>query len=413
MTTHATQGWDIVGAIDQKTLNAELDILYNNGGLPKHLEASSTKFIIGTLSADIERPTANLGGVTQGMAKLTFRISKGTLTLGKDKDTDLAGIFFTVSTAVNQVELHTDDGQKMVRIYLDFLSDDMVITIKAGGGPLEKDKDALDVLNLLLSRALRQLKKGAYYLGTVDRGALDIPDFLFPRLVAFTLVPHPVIPELNELLIMLQTIGRPGQKNYSDTLIPDGQGGVLLLSNERLLTNVVGEGLQEAIPTGNFAYGPNDFHLTARTKYEDNDLTGAHATVEGNAIHVKLNVAAMGRAGGGVNIYVDSDTKIVVTYDAGTATFQVTQETPPPSTSYTLEWWVYLTAALTGGMIGILIALVIGEVSSMVAVGISEKEIKKAFEGALKPIKWPAGDYVTPTAVNFPEPLQMFVVPKA
>jgi hypothetical protein len=413
MTTYATQGWDIVGAIDQRSLNAELDILYNNGGLPKHLEASITKFIIGTLSADIERPTANLGGVTQGIAKLTFRISKGTLTSGKDKNIDLAGTFFTVSAAVNQVELHTDDGQQLVRIYLDFLSDDMAITIIAGGGPLEKDKDAMDVLDLLLKRALRLLEKGAYYLGTVDRSALDIPDFLFPRLVAFTLVPHPLISDLNELLIMLQTIGPSGQRNYNDTLIPEGQGGVVLLSNERLLANVVGEGLQEAIPTGNFAYAPNDFHLTARATYGDNDLLGAHATVESNAIHVKLNVAAMGRAGGGVNIYVDSDTKIVVTYDAATATFQVTQDTPSPKTSYTLEWWVYLTAALTGGVIGVIIALVIGEVSSLVAVGISEKEIKKAFEGALKPIKWPAGNYVTPTAVNFPESAQMFVVPKA
>jgi hypothetical protein len=411
MTTYATQGWDIVGAIDQKSLNTELGILYNHGGLPKHLEANSSKFIIGSLSADIEQPTANLGGVTQGMAKLTFKISKGTLTYGKGEETDLAGVFVTVSTAVNQVELHTDDGQKMVKIYVDFLSDDMVINLKVGGS-LEKDRDAQDILNFLLTRALRQLQKGAYYLGTVDRGALHIPDFLFPRLVAFTLVPHPTIPELNELLIMLQTIGLSGQKNYSDTLIPDGRGGVLLLSNERLLTNVVGEGLKDAIPTGNFAYSPNDFHLTGRAKYGDNDLTAAHALIESNAIHVKLNVAAMGRAGGGVNIYVVSDTKITVTYDSGSATFQVTQETLPPKTSYTLEWWVYLTAALTGGVIAIIIASVIGEVSALVAVGISEEEIKKAFEGALKPIKWPAGDYVTPTAVNFPEPLQMFVAPK-
>jgi len=410
MTTYATQGWDIIGAIDQKFLNAELDTLYNRGGLPSHIEASISKFITGTLSADIERPVANLGGVTQGMAKLTIRISKGTLTVGKDEETDLSGVYFTVSTAVNQVEIHTD-GQKTVKIYLDFLSEDMAITLKVGGA-LEKDKDAQDLLNLLITRALRKLEKGTYFLGTVDRGALDIPDFLFPRLVAFTLVPHPTVPEMNELLVMVQTTGPAGQKNYNDTLIPDGRGGVLLLSNERLLTNVVGDGLKDAIPTGSFAYSPNDFHLTGKAKHGDEDITAAHASVEGNAIHVKLNVAAMGRAGGGVNVYVSSDTKIVVTYDAASATFLVTQEMPSPKTSYTLEWWVYLTAIVTGGLLGLIIAAIVGDVVRIVAVGISEKEIKKAFEGALKPIKWPAGEYVTPTAVNFPDPLQMVVVSK-
>jgi len=80
MTTIATQGWDVVGAIDQKNLNVGLGALHDRGTLPRHFEGEiSFGIFSGSLSMDIERPSVNLGGAAQVIAELKFRIASGVL----------------------------------------------------------------------------------------------------------------------------------------------------------------------------------------------------------------------------------------------------------------------------------------------------------------------------------------------
>ncbi|MCP4214617.1 MAG: hypothetical protein GY765_08165 [bacterium] len=408
-----TKGWDLVGGITQTALNREIALLFSKGYLPTHIVQDIDEGIIsGSIDITLGEAVIDLGGVTEGMAVLNLSITKGTLKVKGLKDFDLDKGTITVSTAVAQIEVETEQKQKQILIYLDFLSKQTSITVKVEGPELT-DLQKI-VLNALLSLFFNSLKEGKFYMGTVDLTGIDVPDYLMPKRVAFSLVPDKDKVDLNELIVMVQTLGAGGEKPYREAIVPKSDDAVLLMANERLLSGAVGEALASELEDATFAYSDNNYYMTNTIEFQGYDLRGANVSVSDGAIHIKLNIAAMHQAGGGVNIYINSDTSITMAYDAEKQEFVSTSTTPDPATSWDFEWWVYLSLALIAvivglvyGIIAIVVSVIIGAIAGAVASPEAGKAIGKAFKSALLPIKWPAGELLVPTAVNLPKALQI------
>jgi len=151
--------------------------------------------------------------------------------------------------------------------------------------------------------------------------------------------------------------------------------------------------------------------MTGPGPFEGHDLTGAVATVAGNAVHIRLNIAALGEFGGGINVYVDTDTMVTVRYDPASATFQPQPVTLPPNSHSEVEWWVWLLGVFVGGIVGPIVIAILRDLASSEGSRISFEKVNSSFKAALQPIKWPASEFVTPTEVNLPESLQLIAVP--
>lgn len=412
MTTD-TKGWDLVAGITQSALNREIATLFAKGYLPSHIQQSIEMGIIsGSIDLTLRCATIDLGGVTTGMAVLSLPVTKGTLSVKGVPDFIMDGAVITVSTAVNQFEIETEQKEKQILIYLDLLSKQTSIITTVKGPKLTVVQEA--VLNALLMVFFSSLSPGKYYVGSVTLSGIDIPVYLMPKTAAFSLVPNSASADLNELLILVKTLGGGGKKPYTDSVVPKNNDVVLLMSNERLLSNVVGGALAGQLKDATFTYSDNDYHMTNSVPFDQFQLRGARVSVTKGAIHIKLDVAAMHQAGGGINIYVKSDTGITVAYDAVKQQFVPTSTTPSPETSWDLEWWVYLIAGLVAvllgliaGIVAIVVAVVIAAIANSIAAPEAGKAIDKIFKDALLPIKWPGGTYLVPTSVNFPDSLQM------
>jgi Clostridium P-47 protein. len=412
MTTD-TKGWDLVAGITQSALNREVAKLFAKGYLPSHIQQSIDIGIIsGSIDLTLGCVTINLGGVTTGMAILSLPVTKGKLSVKGVSDFIMDGAVITVSTAVNQIEVETEQKEKQIRIYIDLLSEQTSIVVKVKGPKLTPQQEA--VLNALLNLFFASLSPGKYYVGSVTLSGISVPVYLMPKTAAFSLVPNSTSGDLNELIILVKTLGSGGKKPYTDSVVPKNTDVVLLMSNERLLSNVVGGALAEQMKGATFTYSDNDYHMTNSVPFDKYQLRGARVSVTKGAIHIKLDIAAMHQAGGGINIYVKSDTSITVSYDTTKKQFVPTSTTPTPDTSWDLEWWVYLIAGLVAvliglvaGIVAIIVSVVVGAIANAVAAPEAGKAIDKIFKDALIPIKWPGDAFLVPSSVNFPDSLQI------
>lgn len=416
--TSDTKGWDMIAAITQTSLNENLLSAFNQGIIPKNIDAEIDFGGKSTINCEIEAPIMDLAGVTTDIANAEISIVKGKFKAANFPEFDLAGGTITISTAVKQVEL-TVEGKKQIKVYLDLLNDQAVYSVKVTG---LDDPTQQVILNALITLAMTKLKEDSYYLGTVDLEGVDIPDYFLPKKVAFTMVPGPnKEPDINALLILIQTIGSGGSKIFESSTIPSGQKSSLLLSNERLLLDFIGNQLKENIPNSNFNYSPNNVSLSNSIPYDGYTLNGLSVNVSGNKINMLYDIAAYGEFGGGINIYVKApaDIQLSIQTKDGKQKILTTTTTHDTDNSWTLEWWVYAAIAASGGtllgIIGPIIAAIVAIVIASVAASVGGDRAKDALtqklDSAIKPINWPAGQIYELTGVNLPNSLQITGIP--
>jgi len=416
--TADTKGWDMIAAITQTSLNENLLSAFNQGIIPKNIDSEMNFGGKSTINCELGVPIMDLTGVTTDIANAEIPIVKGKFKAANFPVFDLTGGTITISTAVKQVEL-TVQGKKQVKIYLDLLSDQAIYSVKITG----LDNPTQQVfLNTLITLAMTKLKEDSYYLGTIDLEGVNIPDYFLPKKVAFTMVPGPNRePDINALLILIQTIGSGGSKVFESSTIPSGQKSSLLLSNERLLLDFIGNQLKENIPNSNFNYSSNKVSLSNSIPYDGYTLTGLSVDVSGNKINMLYDIAAYGEFGGGINIYVKApaDIQLSIQTKGGKQEILTTTTTHDTDNSWTLEWWVYAAIAASGGtllgiigpIIAAIVAVVIASVTASVGSDRAKDALTKKLDSAIKPINWPAGQVYELTEVNLPNSLQIIGIP--
>ncbi|WP_430412948.1 hypothetical protein [Kordia sp.] len=413
-----TKGWDMIAAITQTSLNENLLSAFNQGIIPKKIDSEIDFGGKSNLNCEIGVPTMDLAGVTTDIANAEIPIVSGKFKAANFPEFDLTGAQITISAAVKQVEL-TVEGKKQIKVYLDLLNDQAVYSVKVTG--LSNPTQQV-ILNALITLAMTKLKEDSYFLGTVDLEGVDVPDYFLPKKVAFTMVPGAnKEPDINALLILIQTTGNGGSKIFESSTIPSGQKSSMLLSNKRLLLNLVGDQLKANIPNSNFNYSPNNLTLQNSIPYEGYTLKGLSVNVANNKISMLYDIAAYGQFGGGINIYVKAPADIQLSIQTKDGKQQIVTNTTTHDTdnSWTLEWWVYAAIAASGGtllgIIGPIIAAIVAIVIASVAASVGGDRAKNALtqklDSAIKPINWPAGKLYELTGVNLPNSLQITGTP--
>ena len=420
MTTIDTQGWDLVAGISQSALNAALQSAYDRDKLP-HAVTRTAELNGLAVSIDLRlgAPAVDLARAEPDVAVIDIPItSESTFSIQGIIERPLAGGTVSIQTALSQIRIDVQ-GSPRARVFIDLLSDRAVFNLSLRW-TTEPWIQAL--LDLIVASAFRALPPGQYPIADVDLGAA-LPSWLIPQEVDFSMYrAGDRNPDVSALLILVKTLGPGGSKVFTDTIIPVTATSAILVSNERLLRNVLGQELTRQLPGAAFNYAPNHLTLAQRFPFGEYMVEGISARVENGEIKLDFLIAGyhVAMTGGGLNIAVLSPSSITVTIETaeGRHVLRPHTVTHPSTTAWWLEWWVYLVIGLAavvgtliGGIIAAMIAVTVGLIAQSIAGPLAQGIISAQLTSGVQTVTFAGIPQYEMDTVSLPGPLRVLGQP--
>lgn len=261
MSTITTNGWDVVVAATQQTINNGLNLAYKAGYLPTEFSqtfenpgsiVSINMLITGTFGAPSVTPLS----VDSQTVQVTLPITQGTVSSSDGSDPiDISGMQVVVGIylASIQSELQPEEGTNY-DLVIDFGSTGAIqnVTLEnvpPGLSPIVVSTMAQALQTWLQTKTANQ----SYTIATVTLGnfAANAP-YLVPTLMEYAFAEDANNDDDNPFAILMLTSGNtdvPQQAIVPDGIIPSGQDFGALISNEILMSDIVVGALAAALGT--------------------------------------------------------------------------------------------------------------------------------------------------------------------
>jgi len=432
MVTLRTNGWDVVAAIRQKTLNDTMKALYDKGILPNHISETIHVPLVGdaTVTLDFDPMTFLLDTGNPDLVQINFPVTDGKIETKIITIPIPLGLTITVTSDLQYVHLKFEDDQQVLRLAVDFTSAAAVYDVKV-------DCDKWDPqYNELLAEALKKFLQAEAEQHDYDH-PFHIADITLPDGVPAELEPNGQADFVTQIVdqsetgddnivALLVATGDSGP-GYSDDfsatppLVPEGHVSSAVVSNEALIKKVIVDQVADAfsIPATSFTvsgggkdpctaalnthpYLGTDFKVyiwNASVKVGDNQTVDVDYEVHAHP-YVDTKETFYIKVTGSMSFKVEVQEKeedgvkkqyIVLTGDAST-----------PKGKIECAWWVYpiVVAAIlvTFGTLSLAFAAISAVVVSVLLATLSfpigiPNDIDQKLHDGLFSVQWPLQDY--------------------
>lgn len=266
MSTISTNGWDVVIAATQQTINNGLNLAYQAGYLPTDFSETfeSTGSIItvnmlitGTFGAPSVAPLS----VDSQTVQVTLPITQGTVSNSDGSNPiDISGMEVVVGIYLASIEseLQPEEGTSY-DLVIDFGSTGAIQNVTLEDVPPGISPSLVALMEQALENWLEtQTTNQSYTIATVTLGnfAANAP-YLVPTLMQYAFAEDANNDDDNPFAILMLTgnnTDAPQQATVPDGIIPSGQDFGALISNEILMSDIVVGALAAALgtPTSSF-----------------------------------------------------------------------------------------------------------------------------------------------------------------
>lgn len=435
MASDGMNGWDLIAATRQRTINSGLGKLYASEHFKDTFPIDILPGISVRAQVDVTFGPPRIAAL-EGNGRLTevvFPIFSGTLGVeGQSATIDLKGASLAVTTALASVEARLQPqeqrpGARDYELILDLKSPAAVYNVQirdAGPGQMGFIVEALKATLKKLADNKR------YTLATFSLGgvAKDYP-YVIPKDADFTFIRDAQNVDNSTFAVLMRTTSTAkGQPNFPITMLPSGAQAVTMLSNLVLLRDVVRPGIIKGLKpelAGNEGNGYQQVeqrivlteeqglcHIrnnseiglkadsTARLDYLHCYVTG------GNELRLEINSKAYPSAGIEVQLGADVTYRFDLKTRDGQQIVELTQTSYGQRKSTNADWWVWLLGAL-GGSIGVAVVAIVSAVIDSAVPSLDRSMFKFATS-----VTWPYMRQFEIKTVSLPSAVQVTGDPK-
>lgn len=440
MAAQNTQGWDLIAAITQQSLNTLLASAFQQGDIPSSYSQPVTLPLVGqaTVSLILGSPSIDLNPQqAQGqssMVGITFMIS-GSITAKNLPTITIPEGTLEVVTNISYVTIEFSGGSTE-KLSLDFTSPlalfNVVITNPTW------DQTMTSVVESAIKAGLQLLAPGSISLGSVNVPAVAAP--LEPVGQGDFAIQINSDPNLNTLMLLMTTPSGtqptgPGATDFSSAppIIPAGQQAAVYVSNRVLIQDLIVPQLATSLqlqPSAFTIQGSATTPYTA-TFSGNQSMTGQFSPELMNLV-VSVNGSQQVQAAYTVDAHpvvntqqvfyveVDGDIFVSIVLNGQTITFNTTSNSGNGSLHASVLGWAIVVAAIVatwgtlsaflGMVLAIVVPIVITELSF--PVNLPPAVLDKINNG-LGSFTWPAQTNFPLVSIQLPGDLIFFGTPTA
>jgi hypothetical protein len=404
MASDGMQGWDVIAATRQRTINTGLGKLYTSESFKGSFPIDIRPGVQVQAAVDVTFGPPRIAAL-EGNGRLTevvLPIISGTLgVIGQSERIDLKGASLSVTTALASVEAKLQPpqqrpGARNYDLILDLKSREAVFNVQIQGSSAAQ----MAFITEALKAALKKLADNkSYTLATFSLGGVDKSfPYVVPKEADFTFIRDKTNVDDSTFAVLLRTTSAAkGQADFSTTMLPSGAPAVTMLSNRVIMRDVIRRGLIDGLKpklAGNEGNGyqqveqrivladdkDGSCHIRNNSEIglnvdESARIDYLHCYVaDGDKLRLETNVKAFATFLG-IEVQVGADVNYrfdLKTVD-GRQIIDLTQVSFTPTKSVSMEWWKWLLGALsafyTGGLsltvMGIIYAYVKGSAPTL------------------------------------------------
>lgn len=424
-------GWDLIAAIKQKTINSQLLKLdaipiKKKGSIP--FLGAHIKYLV---DITITAPQIMVKPGSGRQVDVIFPAS-GSITLGTTKIPLKKGQQFIVTTQLLQIEAkiqpHKGQNKTTYDLILDLESKDVIVNMSLQI-PSPELAALIEILKLIVQKDIGNGKD--YKLSTFslsNKTATELKPLL-PHTADFSFVEDPVNKdESNFLVLMLTNSTAKGNIYFNAPLLPPNQDSMTLLSNKIFITDFVRPGIIKGIQkdaknpatvanqirvqhTGGELYKIyNDGNIDLNKDHDPwiNTFDGYVDPVS-KQLYLYLDAKANATF---MNVHVDSWVKSFHLFSIKNIQqkqeINLKQTSEKTGSSTSMEWWKWLIAALISTLtfgIGIIVTAII-----YIVVSEDVPSLGGTFEGIGKDlVQWPNQKDIQLKSIEMPGNIALFV----
>jgi len=427
-----TQGWDLVAAITQSTLNGLLSDAYPTITVNNSVDGMGFDGTIGTPTVNLN-PSNTVG--TNSLAQLTFPIA-GTITVEGNANSLASGATITFTANLTYLTVEGTDSNNQLALTIDWTSDLVVYDVTLTG--LSQSLD--DILGGLILGFLQTeaSSTNSYPLGTINVASLPVG--LQPTGTAdFAIQTNASDPDRNTLAMLMLTNSGTAPSSFdfgtAAPLLVSGQEAALYISDRVMMETLVGPPLaaQLGVTLTSSDDGEGDYTLSFNgsvdlpnppAKIHQVTLTSVSASVNSNQVAISYSANAYPSFNVDKGYWVEITGELLlepVLHTSSTGqTIVFTVDSPKPSGKIHAKpaVWVVLIAAIiaTFGSVSVFIAGIVVAVLSILLTYLtfpinSVSGMGADVQSGIQQINWPAQKSFPLTQIMLPSDFVLLGAP--
>jgi hypothetical protein len=439
MAAQNTQGWDLIAAITQQSLNTLVASAFQQGDIPATFSEQVNLPLVGeaTVSVTIGPPSIDLnpqqGQGQSGMAGVTFQIVSGSISANNFQTITIPEGTLEVVTVLSYVTAEFSGGSTE-RLSIDFTSPLAVFNVIIQNPTWSQTLTT--VVEAALKAGLQVLLPGSLSLGSVNVPSQAAP--LVPVGQADFAIQINSDPNLNTLMLLMVTSSGtaptgPGATDFSNapSIIPAGQQSALYISNRMLIQELIVPQLATSLQLQASAFTIQGSATTPYTATFSGDqsinaefdpdlmnlVVSVNSSQQVQAAYV-VDAHPVVNTGQTFYIEVDGDIFVSIVLSGQTITFNTTANSGTASLHASALGWTIVVAAIIasfgtlGALLGTVLAVVVPVVLTELSFSITlPTPVLAKINQGLGSFSWPAQANFPLTSIQMPGDLIFFGTP--
>lgn len=441
MATQNTQGWDLIAAITQQSLNTLIASAFQDGDIPSTFSQQVTLPLVGaaTVSVTIGPPSIDLNPQQaqgqSGMVGITFQMINGSITAKNVPPITIPEGTLEVVTVLSYVTAEFSGGTTE-KLSIDFTNPNALFSVVIQNPSWSQSLTS--VVEAALKAGLQALLPGSLSLGSVNVPTQALP--LAPVGQGDFAIQNNSDPNLNTLMLLMTTSSgtQPtgsGATDFSNAppIIPAGQQAALYVSNRVLIQELIVPQLASSLQLQASAFSIQGSATTPYTATFSGDqsmnaefnpeLMNLVVSVNGSQqVQAAYVVDAHPLINTGQTFYVevDGDIFVNIVLNGQTITFNTTANSGTASLHASALGWAIVVAAIIasfgtlGAFLGTVLAIVVPIVLTELSFSVTlPTSLLTKINQGLGSFSWPAQTNFPLDSIQMPGDLVFFGTPTA
>lgn len=441
MATQNTQGWDLIAAITQQSLNTLVASAFQQGDIPATFSQQVSLPLVGeaTVSVTIGPPSIDLNPQQaqgqSGMVGITFQMINGSITAKNVQPITIPEGTLEVVTVLAYVTAEFSGGTTE-KLSIDFTNPNAVFNVVIQNPSWSQTMTS--VVEAALKAGLQALMPGSLSLGSVNVPTQALP--LAPVGQGDFAIQINSDPNLNTLMLLMTTASgtQPtgaGATDFSNAspIIPAGQQAALYISNRVLIQELIVPQLASSLQLQASAFSIQGSATTPYTATFSGDQSiNAEFDPELMSLVVSVNGSQQVQAAYVVDAHpllntgqtfyveVDGDIFVNIVLNGQTITFNTTANSGTASLHASALGWAIVVAAIIasfgtlGAFLGTVLAIVVPIVLTELSFSVTlPTSLLTKIDQGLGSFSWPAQTNFPLASIQLPGDLIFFGTPTA